>query len=527
MKFFDFVINNWSQISGLTIEHIKLTFTAVLISIVVGVPLGILISYVKQLSKPVLGVANVIQAVPSLALLGLSIPLLGIGTLPAVVMVVIYSLLPIIKNTYIGIENIDPLTIEAARGIGLTKTQRLFKIRIPLALPVIMGGIRISAVTAVGLMTMAAFIGAGGLGYLIFSGIRTVSNEQILAGAIPACILAILVDWVIGMVEKVVTPISLQNEYKEKGEAFIKERKTKKIVVSVIAIVTVVLMVANSLFAGVGVKNNDKIVIGSKDFTEQIILMNLYADVIEDKTGLEVERKENLGGTQVCLSAVTNDEIDMYVDYTGTQYMSILKHDTSSDNQKVYNTCKKEMKSKYGLDLLGQTTFDNTYVLAMRKEVAEKYNITKVSDLKQYAPKFTTATTLEFLNRKDGYVALCDYYGLKFKGNKGMDSSPRYTALENDQVQIIDAFATDGLLSKFDLQLLKDDKHFFPPYHAVPTIREDTLKEHPEIREACDELSKKLTSEVMQKLNNRVDEKGEKPVDVAHDWLLSEKMISK
>ena len=527
MEFFDFVLNNWAQISDLTLEHIRLTFTAVLISIVVGVPMGILISYIKQLSKPILGIANVIQAVPSLALLGLSIPLLGIGTLPAVVMVVIYSLLPIIKNTYIGIENIDPLTIEAARGIGLTNTQRLFKIRIPLALPVIMGGIRISAVTAVGLMTMAAFIGAGGLGYLIFSGIRTVSNEQILAGAIPACILAIVVDWVIGMVEKVVTPISLQKEYKEKGELFVKERKRKKIVVSVIAIVTVLLIIFNGIFGGAGVNSKDKIVIGSKDYTEQILMMNLYADVIEDKTGLEVVRKENLGGTQVCLGAVTNDEIDMYIDYTGTQYMSVLKHETSSDHQKVYDVCKKEMKDKYNLELLDQTTFDNTYVLAMKKELAKKYNIEKVSDLKKHASKFTTATTLEFLNRKDGYVALCDYYGLDFKGNKGMDSSPRYTALENDQVQIIDAFATDGLLSKFDLKLLEDDKHFFPPYHAVPTIREDTLEEHPEIKAACDELSEKLTSEVMQQLNNRIDELGEKPEDVAHDWLVSAKIISK
>ena len=524
MDFINFVTENIGQIGSLTAEHIKLTGIAVLMSILIGVPLGILISYVKKLSKPVLGVSNVIQAVPSLALLGLSIPLLGIGTLPAVVMVVIYSLLPIIKNTYIGLENIDPLTIEAARGIGLTKTQRLFKVRLPLALPVIMAGIRISAVTAVGLMTMAAFIGAGGLGYLIFSGIRTVSNEQILAGAIPACILAIFVDWVIGMIEKIVTPISLQKEYKEKGQKFIYERKRKKKFVSVIAVVLVVLLAFNSVM-GIGKKVDDKIVIGSKDFTEQILMMNLYADVIEDKTDLKVERKENLGGTQVCLSAMENDEIDMYIDYTGTQYMSILKHDTSSDSEKVYNTCKKEMKEKYNLDLLNQTTFDNTYVLAMKKSLAKKYNLEKVSDLVPYADKFTTATTLEFLNRKDGYVALCKYYGLDFKGNKGMDSSPRYTALANDQVQIIDAFATDGLLSKFDLKLLEDDKNFFPPYHAVPTIREDTLKEHPEIKGVCDELSLKLTNEVMQMLNNRVDEKGEKPEDVSRDWLISQNLI--
>ena len=183
---------HFSQITELLLEHIVMTVIAVGLAIVIGVPLGILISYVKRLSGPIVGVANVIQAVPSMALLGLAIPLLGIGTLPAVVMVIIYSLLPIIKNTYIGISGIDPAMVEAARGIGLTRWQVLYKVKLPMALPVIMAGVRISAVTAVGLMTMAAFIGAGGLGYLVFSGIRTVNNLQILAGAIPACILALI-----------------------------------------------------------------------------------------------------------------------------------------------------------------------------------------------------------------------------------------------------------------------------------------------------------------------------------------------
>lgn len=209
MEFIQYMIQNKEQILSLVTEHIELTAIAVGCSILVGVPLGILISYVKNLNKPVLGVANVVQAIPSMALLGLSIPLLGIGTLPAVVMVIIYSLLPIIKNTFTGINSISPEMVEAAKGIGLTKAQVLFKIKIPLALPIIMAGVRISAVTAVGLMTMAAFIGAGGLGYLVFSGIRTVNNAQILAGAIPSCILALLVDYLTGLIEKLVTPISL------------------------------------------------------------------------------------------------------------------------------------------------------------------------------------------------------------------------------------------------------------------------------------------------------------------------------
>ena len=173
VSLFNYMSQHFSQITELLLEHIVMTVIAVGIAIVIGVPLGILISYVKKLSGPIVGAANVIQAVPSMALLGLAIPLLGIGTLPAVVMVIIYSLLPIIKNTYIGISGIDPAMVEAARGIGLTRWQVLYKVKLPMALPVIMAGVRISAVTAVGLMTMAAFIGAGGLGYLVFSGIRT------------------------------------------------------------------------------------------------------------------------------------------------------------------------------------------------------------------------------------------------------------------------------------------------------------------------------------------------------------------
>lgn len=206
MSFYQYLLESKNQIAFLLVEHIQLTVVAVLLAILLGVPLGILISYVQRLCKVVLGSVNVIQAVPSLALLGLAIPLLGIGKLPAVIVVMLYSLLPIVKNTNTGLTNINPDTIEAAQGIGLTGFQILTKVQIPLALPVIMAGVRIAAVTAVGLMTIAAFIGAGGLGFLVFSGISTVNNNLIVAGAVPACILALVVDFVVGQIEKKVSP---------------------------------------------------------------------------------------------------------------------------------------------------------------------------------------------------------------------------------------------------------------------------------------------------------------------------------
>lgn len=206
MSYFRYIGDNLSTILTYTVEHIQLTVFSIIIAIVIGVPLGILVSYVKPFKKPVLGCANILQAIPSIAILGFLIPFLGIGERPAIFMVVIYSLLPIIKNTATGLSNINPEMVEAAKGIGLTKFQILARIKLPLALPVIMAGVRISAVTAVGLVTISAFIGAGGLGYLIYSGIRTVNNELIVAGALPACVLALLVDLILSLVEKLVTP---------------------------------------------------------------------------------------------------------------------------------------------------------------------------------------------------------------------------------------------------------------------------------------------------------------------------------
>ncbi len=205
-KLWDYVQSHVQDLLFRGLQHIQLTLFAIVIAVLIGVPLGILISYLLPLKKPVLGFANVVQAIPSIALLGFLVPFLGIGEKPAIFMVMIYSLLPIIKNTATGLSSINQETVEAARGIGLTKFQILTRVKLPLALPVIMAGIRISAVTAVGLVTIAAFIGAGGLGYVIYSGIRTSNAVQIVAGAIPACLLALLMDWLGALVEKATTP---------------------------------------------------------------------------------------------------------------------------------------------------------------------------------------------------------------------------------------------------------------------------------------------------------------------------------
>jgi Periplasmic glycine betaine/choline-binding (lipo)protein of an ABC-type transport system (osmoprotectant binding protein) len=523
-EFFTYVSQNWGQIASLTLEHIRLTAVSVGIAILIGVPLGILVCYAKKLSKPVLGVASVVQAIPSMALLGFAIPFLGIGTLPAVSCVILYSLLPIIKNTVTGIESINPQTVEAAQGIGLTRFQILTKVQIPLALPVIMAGVRISAVTAVGLMTIAAFIGAGGLGFLVFSGIRTVNNNQILAGAIPACLLALLVDLLLGIVEKLVTPISLQKANPNAKRSIQKTRRLQKVILSAFCLFLVAVFGVN-LFAG-GSASAKTITVGGKDFSEQMIMTNMVADLIEDRTDISVIRKENLGGTQVCFSALKSGDIDLYVEYSGTAYGDTLKHPPISDTQKVYDTVKKELKEKFDIDALDQMSFNNTYTLAVTPETAQKYNLKTISDLAKVGSRLRVGTTLEFLNRADGLPGLTKKYGFQFQKSIGLDGSPRYVALTNGETDVVDAFSTDGLLKKFGLVTLKDDKNFFPPYYAMPIVRGEIAEKYPEIIPVLKELGPHLTDEVMMELNYEVDELQKQPADVAHSFLVKEGLIA-
>jgi osmoprotectant transport system permease protein len=214
-EFFVYFAESLPEILIQTVIHLRLTVASILVAVSIGVPLGILVSYIKPLKKPVLGFANVVQALPSIALLGFLVPFLGIGEKPAICMVVVYSLLPIIKNTATGLSSVNPQTLEAARGIGMTKFQVLTRVKLPLSLPVMMAGIRISAVSAVGLVTLAAFIGADGLGFLIYAGIRTLNNFKIVSGAIPACILALAVDLIFAIIERAVTPAHLKERPKQ------------------------------------------------------------------------------------------------------------------------------------------------------------------------------------------------------------------------------------------------------------------------------------------------------------------------
>ncbi|WP_045523924.1 ABC transporter permease/substrate-binding protein [Neobacillus niacini] len=514
--FFKYLSSNYEQILNLLGQHIYLSVISVLIAVIIGIPLGILISREPKLSKPIIGTTNVIQAVPSLALLGFLIPFIGIGSAPAIVMVVLYSLLPIVKNTYTGLTNIDSDILEAAKGIGLTKSQTMKKVQLPLAFPMIMAGIRISAVTAVGLMTIAAFVGAGGLGYLVFSGVQTVDNYMILAGAIPACILALLIDFIVGKLE---TSFSYTNKQKSASKS---NKKVKRLV---IGLVSVIVVAAGAFTFYSKAIAEDKIVIGSKNFSEQLILGHMLADLVESKTDIEVDRKMNLGGSQVAFSAIKNGDIDVYVEYTGTGLVNILNQSPQSDSDKVYDHVKKEFHEKFGIEMLKPLGFNNTYALAVRQDTAQQYNLDTISDLAKVSDGMIMGPTIEFPNREDGLIGLSKTYNLNFKEVKAVDGGLRYTALDNHKSDVIDAFSTDGLIEEFGLKVLEDDKNFFPPYYAVPIVKEETLKEHPELEEALNALAGKLTDDKMRKLNYKVDSLKESPAKVAKEFLQEEGLI--
>lgn len=523
MDFLTYTIENREQILLLLIEHINLTILSVSLAIIIGVPLGILISHFSKINKPVMILANVIQAVPSMALLGFLIPFLGIGVVPSVFMVVLYSLLPIIKNTFTSISGINPQVIEAAEGIGMTKFQVLFKVQIPMALPVIMAGVRISAVTAVGLMTMAAFIGAGGLGYLVFSGIRTANNYQILAGAIPACMLALFIDLLASIIEKAVVPegINLNNKSSKKG------RLLQKCVMGMVLILTLYTFIN----AGISKFSNKKetIVVASKDYTEQEIIGNILADLIEYKTDYKVERKLSLGGTQVAFGALKTGEVDIYMEYTGTIYSDMLKHnplETQATSREIYEICKKEIKEKFNINIGEEWAFNNTYRLAVRQDTAKKYNLKTISDLKKISKNMVISPTLEFTNKHDGLSGLQKRYdNLEFKDVISIDGAPRYQALKAEKSDVIDAFSTDGLIKTYNLVILEDDKEFFLPYHAVPIAKADTIKKYPELADITDSLKEIMTDEVMRELNYQVDVLKKDPKEVAHEFLTKQNLI--
>ncbi|HEX5731708.1 MAG TPA: glycine betaine ABC transporter substrate-binding protein [Blastocatellia bacterium] len=491
------------EILNLTLEHLFLVALATGAACAVGIPVGILLTRRPALSKPVLAAANVLQTIPSLALFGFLIPLLGsygIGRLPAIIALFLYSLLPIIRNTFTGISQVDPAVREAGRGMGMTDWQMLTQVELPLAMSIIIAGVRVATVISVGTATIAAAIGAGGLGVYIFRGLRMNDDELILAGAVPAAIMALGADFTLGLVEKLLAPGRVSSGTK------------KAIAVACAAVVALVIAVTIFLSGSRGV------IVGSKDFTEQVILAEMIAQSLESR-GVEVERQFELGG-DLCHRAMLEDNMDVYVEYSGTAFTAILKHDPLTDPREVYNQVKQEYKTLFDIEALEPLGFNNTFAILVRGEDARRLGLKTISDAARYAPNWKAGFGQDFMSRKDGYDGFARTYGLRFADRPlEMDLALSYRALAGGQVDLIAGNSTDGLIDKLDLTQLEDDRRYFPPYEAVPLARRASLERYPQLGEAIKSLAGRLTDAEMRRLNYAVDGEHRDVKDVVRNFL--------
>lgn len=484
------------------LEHIELSFIALLIAVLIGVPLGILLTKTPKLSEPIINVAAVLQTIPSLALLGLMIPLFGIGTVPAVIALVIYALLPILRNTYTGIVGVDPSLIEAAKGIGMKPARRLLRVELPLAMPVIMAGVRTAMVLIIGTATLAALIGAGGLGDLILLGIDRNNTSLILIGAIPAALLAIVFDIILRILSRV---------------------SYRKMLGTLAAILIVMLGVS---LAPMLANKNDEITVAGKLGTEPSIITNMYKIIIEEETDATVDVKDGMGKTTFLFNALKADEIDGYLEFTGTVLGELTKESPKSNEEKeVYQQAKTSLESKYDMTLLKPMKYNNTYALAVKRSFAEEHDLKTISDLKRVESEIKPGFTLEFNDREDGYPKVQKTYDLNFSQVKTMEPKLRYQAVEKGDINLIDAYSTDAELKQYDMVVLEDDQHVFPPYQGAPLFKQAFLDEHPEVVKALNQLEGKISDEEMQDMNYRVAEKGERPYDVAKDYLKKNHLI--
>ena len=512
MNFWHFLQLNWAELLLHTREHIVLVFIAIVVAVVIGVPTGILLTRHRALRGPVLGLANVMQTIPSLALFGFLIPLPfigGIGARTALVALVLYSLLPIIRNTVTGILGVEPSVREAAVAMGMTDGQVLRQVELPLAMGVIVTGVRVATVIAVGVTTIAAAVGAGGLGVYIFRGLRQYDNNLLLAGALSAAILALAADFLLGLVERRLT---------------LSDRKPASRRARTLALATAVVLIAVVGFAvWRGARDNStntgnsRIVIGSKDFTESALLAEIVAQMLEAK-GVSVERRFELGGN-LPHEALVSGTLDLYPEYTGTSYTAILHHKPISDPRAVYAQVKQEYADKYRVEVSAPLGFENTFAILVRGADARNLKLKTISDAAPHTPKWRAGFGQDFMSRADGYPGFSKTYGLKFAEVREMDLSLTYIALSSRQVDLIAANSTEGRIATLDLFQLADDRHYFPPYEAVYLVRQDSLERVPALREVLKKLANAISTDDMRRLNYEIDGNRRDPKEVVREWI--------
>ncbi len=442
-------------------NHVRVSVTALALGLLVSLPLALIARNRPLLRGALLGFASVVQTVPGLALLALFYPLLlalaalsltwlgfsfsAFGFLPAVLALALYSMLPVLRNTITGLQGVDPAILEAAQGVGMTPRQSLFMVELPLALPVMMAGIRTAAVWVIGTATLSTPIGQTSLGNYIFAGLQTQNWVFVLFGCFAAAALALLVDQLLALVE-----IGIRTRSRAR---------------TALGGIGVLALLAATLVPSMA-RAPSTYVVGAKTFTEQYVLAALMAQRLR-AAGVSASSREGLG-SNVIFDALSSNDIDVYVDYSGTLWANQF-HRTDAKPRTELLADLKATLAQQKITLLGELGFENAYALVMPKKRADALGIRSIADLASRAGTMSIAGDYEFFSRPE-WAGLQKAYGLSFRAQRQMQPDFMYAAVASGEVDVIAGYTSDGLIAKYDLVVLDDTKHAIPPYDAIVLI---------------------------------------------------------
>jgi len=493
-------------------EHLLISFVALSFVSILGIAIGIWCFYSKKARTFVLPTVNLLYTIPSIAMFGLLIPLVGIGLKNALVVLVLYGLLPMVRNTFTGLKEVPSQFVEAAIGLGATRVQLFRKVYFPLALPSILSGLRVTTVMIVALAGLAALIGAGGLGQAIFRGLNTMNTPLIVVGSLGISIFAIVGDKFIGTLEHNNNLLQLMTRNAS--------RKQKRMVALNITALCVCLFSAFFYINPFGFHDDGAITIASKPTSEQFILSEILAQTIENNTDIKVYRQFGIGGGVTNIQpALLAGKIDMYVEYTGTALMTVLKYNALETSLTSFKELQDKYLEKFHLHWIGLMGFNNTYSLAISKGNATKYNIRTFSDLARYSNQYNFGAEFDFFEREDAYKGLINTYDFHFANLHEMDINLRYQAFEDGQINVLDVFTTDAQIDALNLQVLEDDQHYFPKYEAGIVVRQEVLDAYPEVEILLTCFNGAISTEKMKRMNYEVEVLKKTPHEVAAIFL--------
>ncbi len=481
--------------------HLLLALAALGVGLLFSVPLGIAVSRRPKLGEWALGVAGVVQTIPSLALLALMVPLLGgaIGFAPAFIAMTLYSILPILANTIIGIRGVDPTLVEAARGLGMSEMQLLLRVQLPLAAPVLIGGIRTATVLVVGTATLATPVGETTLGNYIFQGLNTRDHLTTVFGCVFAALLAVVLDQLIRLLEQAA-----------------RKRSATLAWVGGVGLLLVVLGGLAAPLARLVNPPPNLAVVGSADYTEQHVLSEVLKGRLEH-AGFSVDQRRGMGES-IEWMALCGSKIDAYVDYSGNIWATVMKRkDPPADPGRALQEIRNYLREKHGVVCLGGLGFENAYALAMPRRRAQELKIATIEDLRTYSAQWTIGGDMQFFGRRE-WIKLRDSYGLRFQREriKPMDPTLMYPAVVAGRVDVICVYTSDGRIKADDLLVLRDTRGAFPPYDAILLVS-PRAAERPGFLDALQPLVGAIDVETMRAANGGVDVQRRRPRQVGRE----------